>query len=222
MILTIIAIVLLVLGISTGVMHKNNKPELLFESVTPVAEITLTEFKDRYELWIQGEFSYPVAGLARLSNIVSTLDKTKVMTIKVSSYGGAITTGLSLLDIIESHGNSVYLVETTNFSMGGVVACAADKVIIKDDGFLMFHPVSGGAPDQMLVANHHMRTTLLKKCVDKGILTATEARISTSIGGEVYIYENGAYYILPNGKIKTLTHAERFLYDLVDDAKGAL
>jgi len=70
--------------------------------------------------------------------------------IRVNSEGGSVFAGLAIIGVIDNFKSkknckTVSIVEGLAASMASVIACAADKVVMKENAFMMLHPASSFA-----------------------------------------------------------------------------
>jgi len=70
--------------------------------------------------------------------------------IRVNSEGGSVFAGLAIIGVIDNFKSkknckTVSIVEGLAASMASVIACAADKVVMKENAFMMIHPASSFA-----------------------------------------------------------------------------
>ena len=74
----------------------------------------------------------------------------KSLEIHLNSNGGSVFAGLAIIGVIENYKNkksckTVSIVEGLAASMASVIACACDKVVMKENSFMMIHPASSFA-----------------------------------------------------------------------------
>lgn len=70
--------------------------------------------------------------------------------IRVNSEGGSVFAGLAIIGVIDNFKSkknckTVSIVEGLAASMASVIACSADKVVMKENAFMMIHPASSFA-----------------------------------------------------------------------------
>lgn len=74
----------------------------------------------------------------------------KTLEIHLNSGGGSVFSGLAIIGVIENFKSkksckTISIIEGLAASMASVIACACDKVVMKENSFMMIHPASSFA-----------------------------------------------------------------------------
>lgn len=85
-----------------------------------------------------------------IKDTLNEMGDIKTLEIHINSGGGSVFSGLAIMGVIENFKNkknckTVSIVEGIAASMASVIACSADKRVMKENAFLMIHPASSVA-----------------------------------------------------------------------------
>lgn len=135
-----------------------------------------------------GNYSDLMKGLRALPNSATVV-------IYLANFGGYVHSGVQIINAMkDSRANIITKVVGPTYSMGALIACAGDKVIVDDYAWLMFHHYSGSFSGkgsesrEMIKAFDTLGKTLMKQeCVAKGILTNEQVQ-DINNGIDVYIH----------------------------------
>jgi ATP-dependent protease ClpP protease subunit len=107
------------------------------------------------------------------------LDTDDTVIIHMANYGGQVHSGVRIINAMKSSPAVVkVVVEGPSYSMGALITCAADEVIMHPYTYLMFHHYSGtfsgkGSDSRALIKalDRLSYDLMMNECVPKGILT---------------------------------------------------
>lgn len=121
---------------------------------------------------------------------------TKVV-LHLANFGGYVHTGVQIVNAMKaSKAHVVAEVEGPSYSMGALIACAADELKMHPYTFLMFHDFSGGFQGKgsesrdMIDAFHTMTGNLMRnECKAKGVLDDSQIK-RIQDGTDIYIHSS--------------------------------
>lgn len=123
------------------------------------------------------------------------LESTDKVIIYLANYGGYVMAGAQIMNaLIETPAHVTTKVYGPSYSMGALIACVGDEIILDDFAWLMFHHYSGqfagkGAESRAIMdaLDKLSRDMMVDHCVAKGILTNEQVEQVIS-GVDVYIH----------------------------------
>lgn len=124
----------------------------------------------------------PVIQYHRIVTMLDSMKEGDRVTIHIASYGGNYVGGLFLANAMaRTKAHVTVIVEAPSFSMGAMLACVHDKLIMRPRTFLMFHDGSMGVGGKLNESQkiikafqRSMMGFLKDHCKAKGILTDKE------------------------------------------------
>jgi len=155
---------------------------------------SLVKNGNRYDVYLSDSIGRP----ALYSDLLKGLKKLTVndnVVIHMANNGGRVDAGVQIINAMKSTEATVTVeLEGPSYSMGALITCAADRIVVHPYTFLMFHHYSGTFTGKGAESRKYMdaldimvRNIMSEECGSKGILTETQ--IDNVIKGmDVYIH----------------------------------
>ena len=130
-----------------------------------------------------------------LVRMFKRLDSSDTVVIHMANYGGSVQSGSQIINAMRiSKAKMIVELEGPSYSMGAIITCAADEIIVHPHTYLMFHTFStrmqGKGSDmitQLAAMNKLMNDMFIQECVTNNILSMQQVR-TILLGGDVYIH----------------------------------
>lgn len=112
-----------------------------------VVKIFQTDKKvTRYDIYLDDDFDMPSADYRELFHKLQEANERDVVNIHLASFGGACHVGFQVCHAVKDcKAHTIITVEQPCYSMGAILACCGDKLVMKPGTLLMMHNYSGGS-----------------------------------------------------------------------------
>lgn len=126
---------------------------------------------------------------------LKALPEGTTVTLHLANFGGYVHTGVQIINAMKaSKAHTIAEVEGPSYSMGALIACAANELQLHPYAFLMFHDYSGGfrgkgseSREMIKAFDTLSRNLMTQECQAKGILTKEQVD-AVSSGSDIYIH----------------------------------
>lgn len=130
------------------------------EKPAEIVKIFTTDKKvTKYDIYLDDDFDMPSADYRALFHKLQEAAERDIVNIHLASFGGACHVGFQVCHAVkECKAHTIITIEQPCYSMGAILACCGDKLIMKPGTLLMFHNYSGGSRGkggEMLMSAKH-------------------------------------------------------------------
>lgn len=129
----------------------------------------------------------------KLFNLLRNSSPDDTFLFYINNFGGYLHSGLEIINSLKAAAGKIIAIVTGGlYSMAPLIALSADKLVMEEDTFFMFHDYSGGGSqgkghEQLSAITHHKPhfDEMFAK-INKGFLTPKEIKDVVS-GKDLYI-----------------------------------
>jgi ATP-dependent protease ClpP protease subunit len=165
-----------------------------FKKAASYGFYNITKEQGKYHVYFSSSIG-DQTGYADLVKGLRKLKKEDTVVLHLANFGGLVHSGVLIINAMKDSAATITAkLDAPSYSMGALIACAADKLTAGKYSFLMFHDYSGefsgkGAESLELIKALDILSTnlMVDECVAKGILTSEQV---TEIlkGVDVYVH----------------------------------